>query len=504
MRAVPAIHWPAVAPVVALGVTVVVAVMLRSLVRRAAWVDDAVITLSLVGLAVAGGFVVVQWREVSADGAYQAVAGAVAVDGFAVFVGGVVLAAAAASVLLSRSYLRTVGLAHGSEYLVLLLCSAIGMLVMAGANDLLVVFVALEVLSIPLYLLTAFDRRRRASLEGGMKYFVLGSFASAVFLYGVALTYGATGSTSLPTVAAFLARTTLAESGTLLAGLMLMLVGLGFKVAAVPFHTWVPDAYQGAPAPVTGFMASATKAAAFAALARVLFTGLDAYRSDWRPAVWALAVLTLAVGNLAALAQRDVKRLLAYSSVAHAGFILIGIEAANQRGRAAALFYLATYALMVLGTFGVLAALARRGERFDLERFAGLGRRRPVLAGALTVLLLAQAGVPATSGFVAKLGVFQAAAQARSWALLVVGVLTAVVGVAYYLRVLLVMYTGAADGEERGAEGGTEGSPELGAAPVGIDAGTGIVLAAAVAATLWFGVAPGGLLDLADRARLLF
>jgi NADH-quinone oxidoreductase subunit N len=251
-------------------------------------------------------------------------------------------------------------------------------------------------------------------------------------------------------------------------------------------------------------MASATKAAAFAALARVLFTGLDAYRSDWRPAVWALAVLTLAVGNLAALAQRDVKRLLAYSSVAHAGFILIGIEAANQRGRAAALFYLATYALMVLGTFGVLAALARRGERFDLERFAGLGRRRPVLAGALTVLLLAQAGVPATSGFVAKLGVFQAAAQARSWALLVVGVLTAVVGVAYYLRVLLVMYTGAADGEERGAEGGTEGSPELGAAPVGIDAGTGIVLAAAVAATLWFGVAPGGLLDLADRARLLF
>lgn len=510
MRAVPPIDWLAVAPVAALGVVVVAVVMLRSLVRRAGWVTDAATVVALVGIAAAAAACVLQWREVRDRGAYQAVAGAVAVDGFSVFVSIVVLGAAAATLLLSRRYVAVHDLPYAVEYLVLVCCAVIGMLVMAGANDLLVVFVALEVLSIPLYLLTAFDRRRRGSLEGGMKYFVLGSFASAVFLYGVALTYGATGSTSLPAVAGFLARTTPAEAGTLLAGVMLMLVGLGFKIAAVPFHTWAPDAYQGAPTPVTAFMASATKAAALAALARVLLTAFDAQRADWRPVIWALAVATLVFANLGALAQRDVKRMLAYSSVAHGGFILIGLEAASSRGRAAALFYVAVYALMAVGTFGVLAVLAQRGERFDLTAFAGLGRRRPVLAGVLTLLLLAQAGVPATSGFVAKLGVFEAAAQARSYALLVVGVLAAVVGVVYYLRVILAMYTGSVTDGTEPAEEANDGAAVAGAAgpPLEprprVDVATGFVLAAAVTATLWFGLAPGGLLDLAERAKLLF
>jgi len=504
VRAVPPIDWLAVAPVAVLGFVVVAVVMLRSLVRRAGWVTDAATLLALAGIAAATAACVLQWREVRDRGAYQAVAGAVAVDGFSVFVSIVVLGAAAATLLLSRRYVSVHRLPYAVEYLVLVCCSVIGMLVMAGANDLLVVFVALEVLSIPLYLLTAFDRRRRGSLEGGMKYFVLGSFASAVFLYGVALAYGATGSTALPAVAGFLARTTLVDAGTLLAGVMLMLVGLGFKVAAVPFHTWAPDAYQGAPTPVTAFMASATKAAALAALARVLLTAFDAHQADWRPAIWGLAVATLVFANLAALAQRDVKRMLAYSSVAHGGFILIGIEAASSRGRAAALFYVAVYAVMAVGTFGVLAVLARRGERFDLTAFAGLGRRRPVLAGVLTLLLLAQAGVPSTSGFVAKLGVFAAAAQARSYALLVIGVLAAVVGVVYYLRVILTMYTGSVTDDTEPADGA---AGEGGAPPEPrprVDAATGFVLAATVAATLWFGLAPGGLLDLAERAKLLF
>ena len=299
-----------------------------------------------------------------------------------------------------------------------MLFSALGMVIMTTANNLIVVFLALEVLSIPLYVLAAFDRRRLSSQEAGIKYFVLGAFSSAIFLYGIALVYGATGTTSLTGISQFLAQNTLFETGTLVAGFALLLVGLGFKVAAVPFHTWTPDVYQGAPTPVTGFMASATKAAGFAALLRVFLVAFPLYRTDWRPAVWVLAVLTLLVGSIGAALQTDVKRLLAYSSIAHAGYVLIGFDAATARGREASLFYLFVYTFMVVGSFAVVSLITMKGDdNHSIDGYRGLAFRRPVLGSLLIFFLLAQAGIPLTGGFIAKLEVFEAASQAREYAL---------------------------------------------------------------------------------------
>jgi len=291
-----------------------------------------------------------------------------------------------------------------------MLCSATGMMLMASANDLITIFLSLEILSIALYVLAAFDRRRLASQEAGLKYFLLGSFSSAVFLYGVALVYGATGTTNLTGIAQFLAKVVLLHNGVLLVGFALLLVGLGFKVAAAPFHMWTPDVYQGAPTPVTAFMAAATKAAAFAALLRIFVGAFQLYGSDWRPAIFGLAVLSLLVGTIAALVQTDVKRMLAYSSISHAGYVLIGVQAATAKGTSAALFYVCTYAVMTIGAFAIVMLVARRGDdRHALDDYRGLASARPVLAGLLTLFLLAQAGVPLTGGFVAKLSVLSAA-----------------------------------------------------------------------------------------------
>ena len=322
-----------------------------------------------------------------------------------------------------------------------MLCSATGMMLMASANDLIIVFLALEILSIALYVLAAFDRRRLESQEAGLKYFILGSFSSAVFLYGIALTYGATGSTNLTKIADYLASTTLFDDGVLLLGLALMLVGLGFKVAAAPFHMWTPDVYEGAPTPVTAFMAGATKAAAFGATLRLLVGSFDLYRVDWRPAVWVLAVLSLLVGSIAALVQTDVKRMLAYSSISHAGYILIGVQAATDAGTSAALFYLMTYALMVIGAFAVITVISRRDDaHHKLVDYRGLSARQPALAGLLTLFLLAQAGVPLTGGFVAKLSIFDAAVDEGQYSLALIGMLTAAIAAFVYLRIVLTMY----------------------------------------------------------------
>ena len=263
-------------------------------------------------------FTGVQWHFVDRDGPYQAISGMVAVDGFSVFVRVVVLVSLTLALLVSVGYLRRERL-EAPEYVALMMLSATGMMVMASANDLIAVFLALEILSIALYVLSAFDRKRLTSQEAGLKYFLLGAFSSAVFLYGVALVYGATGTTSLTGIAKFLASTTLLDNGVLFVGMALLLVGLGFKVAAAPFHMWTPDVYQGAPTPVTAFMAGATKAAAFGAILRVFVGTFGLYRVDWRPAVFGLAVLSMLVGTIAAVVQTDVKRMLAYSSIAHAG-----------------------------------------------------------------------------------------------------------------------------------------------------------------------------------------
>ena len=486
----PGVDWLAVAPVAVLALAAVLIVLQRAIMRRSPAAYPVSMAIAVVGLASTVVALVAQWDRVQTDGAYQALSGMVAVDGAAVFVGGVVVLATSLALLLASRYLERERL-DAPEFLALMLLSASGMIAMASANDLIAVFVALEIVSIPLYVLAAFDRRRSASLESGLKYFLLGAFASAVFLYGVALTYGATGTTGLTGIATFLAGTTLIEQGTLLAGLVLMLVGLGFKVAAAPFQMWTPDVYQGAPTPVTAFMASATKAAGFIALLRILSTALGSYSSDWRPVVWVLAVLSLLVGSIGAAVQTDVKRMLAYSSVNHAGFILIGVEAATRRGVAATLSYLAIYAFLAVGSFAVVTLVTGRGDADSgLDRFRGLSLRRPGLGWSFTLLLLAQAGVPLTAGFVAKFRIFEAAVGAHSYALALIGMLTAAIAAFVYLRIVLTMFL-PAEGEE---------PPR----PLRADPGTKVVIVVACALTVLVGVAPAALLHLAERATLLF
>jgi NADH-quinone oxidoreductase subunit N len=494
----PSVDWLGVAPEIALAGAGVAIVLLHSLVRRASWVYPASCALAFGGVLSAGGLLVHQWREVHDHGAITTIAGMVRVDGFGVFLGGVVVAAAVLALLLSINYVQR-ELLEGSEYLALVLLSATGMLAMTTANDLVIVFLALEILSIPLYVLVAFDRRRLASQEAGIKYFVLGAFSSAVFLYGVALVYGATGTTSLSGIARFLAANTLLDQGVLLIGLALLMVGLGFKVAAVPFHMWTPDVYQGAPTPVTAFMSSATKVAGFAALLRVLQVSFPLFRNDWRPAIGALAIASLAVGSLAAVVQTDVKRMLAYSSIAHAGYILVGFASAAvsntsaaARGLQAALFYLLVYAFMTIGAFAVVTLIARSSHdaRHALSEYRGLGSSRPGLAALLAFFLLAQAGVPFTGGFVAKLQVFAAAVDARQYYLAIAGVVAAVVAAFFYLRVVVTMYTGAEEGEA-----GTRARPRR-----RVDPAAAVVLAVTAAVTLVIGVVPGAFLDLAKHA----
>lgn len=492
----PSVDLWAIAPIMALVATGVGVVLLRALLRRHAVVTPVAFGLSLVGLLVAAGLLVRQWNLVRDDGPLTSFAGMVRVDPFAVFLGIVVVAATLAGILLSYSYLRREGL-EAPEYFALILLSASGMLMMTTANDLIVVFVSLEVLSIPLYVLAAFDRRRLRSQEAGLKYFVLGAFSSAVFLYGVALTYGATGTTSLTGIATFLSQNTLFEQTTLLVGLGLLLVGLGFKVAAVPFHMWTPDVYQGAPTPVTAFMAAATKAAAFGAILRIVNTAFPQYRDDWRPIIWVLAALSMLVGAIAAMAQNDIKRTLAYSSIAHAGYILMGVYATTSRGREAALLYLLVYAFMAIGAFAcvMIAAPSPDDAKHSYDDYRGMALKRPLLGGLLIFFVLAQAGVPLTSGFVGKLEIFSSVAQAgetRDYILLVIGVVSAVIAFAFYLRIAYTLVT--APDDESALEAAYSTKPRR------VDGWTGIVLFAAAALTLVIGLAPGTFIHFARDA----
>jgi NADH-quinone oxidoreductase subunit N len=496
----PAVDWFAIAPVLALFGAAIAIVILRAVARHSPRVHDASLLLAVLGVAVAAVFTTVQWGFVHGNGPYQAFVGTVgagkstgliAIDGFAVFVQSVILGATLLALLISGGYLRREGL-ESPEYFALMLCSATGMMLMATANDLITVFLSLEILSIALYVLTAFDRRRLVSQEAGLKYFLLGAFSSAVLLYGIALVYGATGTTNLSGIAKFLATVVLFHDGVLLVGMVLLLVGLGFKVAAAPFHMWTPDVYQGAPTPVTAFMASATKAAAFAALLRIFVGSFRLYEVDWRPAVFGLAVLSLLVGSIAAVVQTDVKRMLAYQSIAHAGYVLIGVQAATEKGTSAALFYLLTYAVMATGAFTIVMLVARRGDdRHDLADYRGLASARPVLAGLLTLFLLAQAGVPFTGGFVAKLSVFSAAIDVGQYWLAVIGMLAAVVGAFVYLRIVLAMYAPAEDAA-------TFDGPRI-----VVDAGTGLALSIAAGAILFLGIVPGVVLNFANAATQL-
>ncbi|MGW5919322.1 NADH-quinone oxidoreductase subunit NuoN [Nocardia fluminea] len=364
-----------------------------------------------------------------------------------------------------------------------------GLLLFPASNDLLTMFVALEVLSLPLYLLCGLARRRRLlSQEAAMKYFLLGAFSSAFFLYGVALLYGQTGTVSLPGIGAALDKQP--ENATLaLLGIGMLAVGLLFKIGAVPFQAWVPDVYQGAPTPITAFMAAATKIAAVGATMRVLMVGVGALGSDWRPVLAAVAVATMVVGAIMAITQTDVKRMLAYSSIAHAGFLLVGVVAADDAGVAAVLFYLLAYGLGTVGAFAVVSLVrdASGDEATALSQWAGLGRRSPWLASAFALLLLSFAGLPLTSGFVSKFAVFAAASGAGYTALVIVGVLCSAIAAFFYVRVIVLMFFT---------------DPPADAPIVTAPFATTMVVAFSAGATVLLGVFPQPVLDLADRSNL--
>ena len=359
----------------------------------------------------------------------------VRVDGFSVFFHVVVIAIAVILILTSYEYMAVQRIRAG-EYYGLILFGLVGMCLMSSAVELVLIFIALEISSISTYILAGFRRRAAISSESSLKYFLLGSFATAFFLYGVALMFGATGWTNIDEISAVL------NSGNIPAlayvAVALMFVGLGFKVAAAPFHIWTPDVYEGAPAPIVGFMSTAPKAAAFAVLLRVL---LEANAPGRLWLVWISAALSMTLGNVAALVQSNVKRLLAYSSIAHAGYILLAFAAKPELGAPAVMFYTAAYAAMNVGAFAVVSHLANVGERYvNVEDYAGLGRRSPILAGSLTIFLISLIGIPITGGFFAKFYVFSAALQSNLVILTIIGVVNSAIGAYYYLRLIVVMY----------------------------------------------------------------
>jgi len=437
------------------------------------------------------------------DPAVPLFSGAAVSDGFARVIAAVVCGTLLLSCLVAFSYLESLRATRG-EFYALALFSAAGMCLLAQATDLIVVFISLEVMSLAVYALCAYLRRGRRPAEAAFKYFILGSFASAIFLYGAALAFGATGSTRLADVAAALRGGATPATALLYAAVALLAAGFSFKVAAVPFHMWVPDVYDGAPAPVTGFMAAGVKAAAFATLVRILVAGFgDASAAlgphGWRDLVVWLAVLTMLVGNLLAIPQRSVKRMLAYSSIAHAGYLLVAVASMAGSGpRASAteglLFYLASYAATVIGAFAVVAIIERRllagGTGDDLSSWAGLSDRHPGLAAAMSLFMISLAGIPPTAGFMAKLTVFRSAIEAGLAPLAIFGVLTSVAGLYYYLRVVVYVYMYPA--------GKTEGPP------MGRIVSAGVAIAGCALLVLWLGIQPGSFAALTQSAAATF
>ena len=401
------------------------------------------------------------------------------VDSFSVFFHFLVAAVTAVVILTSYEYMAVQKIRAG-EYYALVLFGALGMSLMSSAVELVLIFIALEISSISTYILAGFRRRAAISSEASVKYFLLGSFATAFFLYGVALMFGATGSTSITVIGRELRLAGIPMLAYV--GVALMFVGLGFKVAAAPFHVWTPDVYEGAPAPVVGFMSTAPKAAVFAVLLRIMF---EADAPGRVGLIWVVAALSMTLGNLGALVQDNAKRLLAYSSIAHAGYLLVAFAALPNNGIPAAMFYSASYAAMNVGAFAVISHIAGEGERYvTLEDYEGLGRRSPLLAAILTIFLLSLIGIPITGGFFAKFYVFSAALQANLVGLVIVGVLNSAVASYYYLRLIVAMYM-------------REAREDVLVLP--IPAGLGAALAISLAATIYLGVLPGRVLDYAAR-----
>jgi NADH-quinone oxidoreductase subunit N len=496
----PSIDWYALTPLLILLGGALVLLVVGSLTPR--WPKGLYALVGTVSAGAAGTLAIFLWNDVTGEGGPRTmISNAARFDTFAVWITIAVCVATLLAVLITDDYLERERMVDTApEIYALYLMAAIGAVVMGMANDLIVLFLGLEIMSIAMYVLAASHRRRIRSQESGLKYFVLGGFSSAFFLYGVAMIYGATGTTNMIGVVGVTGEQPAFNNAMSLAGVALLLVGLGFKVAAVPFHFWTPDVYEGAPSPVTAFLASVGKTAAFAAMLRVLVYTLPNWSDDYRPVVWVLAVLTLVVGAVLAVVQTNVKRMLAFSSVSHAGFLLAGVEAAAHRsgagdkglGVSSTLLYLMIYAVLVCGTFAVVTAVGRTGDdATDLAGFRGLGRSRPVLALGMTVLLLAQAGVPLTSGFVAKFNIIRASVDENSNAVAIIAMVSAVIAAYLYLRIMVSMWIADPEAGDEARE------------PVRLGAGSSVAVALAVGFTLVIGFYPQWLIDVSESVARL-
>ena len=452
--------------------------------------------VALAGLLIALFLAVLYW-----DRNETAFSGMVAVDPYAQFFKLIFILSAAFTILMSPRYLRINEISQG-EFLTLILFCTLGMMVMVAANDLVTIYIGLELMAISIYLMAGFQRKTPRSSEASIKYYLLGAFASAILLYGMSFLYGITRTTSLEGISRYLdfTQNMLDNPRTLTLALVLMTVGFAFKIAAVPFHMWTPDVYEGAPTPLTAFMSVGPKVAGFAVIMRVYMTSLDTMVVDWTQLFWILAVLTMIVGNVIAVAQSNIKRMLAYSSIAHAGYLLIGVVSAGSAidlssngGRSlllatesmtAVMVYLFAYMFMNMGAFAIIISLGRADDPCEsLQDYAGLARRRPLTAMLMTVLLLSLAGIPPTFGFIGKLYIFKAAIQTYNVGLAVIGVLASVVAAFYYIRVVVYMYMREPEGEAL---------PD--AEPA---AATMYAAIATTIFTLLFGVAPGSIIGLA-------
>lgn len=495
----PTIEWYVLAPFIVLLAGALSLLLVGSLTPR--WPRGWYAILTALAAGTAGVLAALQFAALADEEPRSIVRGVIAHDRF----GLLAVVAICVAVVLS-CMIASESAPNALEPYALMLTAAIGASVMVTSNDLVVTFLGIEILSISMYVLVASDRRRLSSQEAGLKYFVLGGFSSAFLLYGIALVYGTTGQTSINGIGNVLADevTVPRNDAMLLAGVALLLVGLAFKVSLVPFHSWTPDVYQGAPTYVTGFMASLGKVAAIVALVRLFVVAFPARADDWRPAVFVLAVATLTVGSVLAIVQSDVKRMLAYSSVSHAGFMLVGLEAAGQlssvpsgEGTSAALVYVVLYSVLAVGSFAAVSVVTRgtsasggeseAGHSSTLDSFKGVAKTNPAFALGFTVLLLAQAGVPLTSGFVAKFGVIRAATSSGSYVLAILAMVSAVVAAYLYLRVMVNMWL-------------AEPSPSR---PLVLGLSAKLVMLTTVTITIVLGVVPGVILQLDGLGQLI-
>jgi len=437
--------------------------------------------LSLAALAVTGVFSIAGWNSTEIG-----FGGSVVLDNFGTFFSLTCIIAAAMTILMSDAYLKREGYAIGEYYPLVLFVTA-GAMWMASGTELMTIFLGLEVLSIGLYALAGLFRNDTRSNEAGLKYFLLGAFSTGFLLYGIALTYGVTGTTRLAGIAQFIAENgALTGSPLLLAGMVLMSIGFLFKVGAAPFHMWTPDVYQGAPTPITAFMSAGPKAAAFAAFIRVFMLGMEEMQVEWTSLFWVVAVLTMVVGNFLAIQQDNIKRMLAYSSIAHAGYALVGLVAANEIGMSGILFYMLAYTFMNIGAFAVLILIGKKGEEnLTLDGVAGFGYKSPVLAVVFTIFLFALMGIPPTAGFAGKFYIFAGAVKAGYFWLAVLGVLNSAVSLYYYLRVMVSMYFRPSTEDFAWVKG---------------NACITFTLIIALAGVLYLGILPGAVMEMAKLA----